>query len=131
MKTLVIAAVSAAVLSVSALAGSGPHRMPATAPAAAPAYLLQLDGPASADRPLIVSLVDRATGVPVTGGAVAMMRPVYRGPKAVPGIQWVAQTLPRTADGHFVCAAEHHASGVTLRGEGPSGETWLSVPVHS
>jgi hypothetical protein len=136
MKTIfytAVSAIAAALLSNSAIAGTAPHRMPANVATAQPVYELKLDGAAWTDRPLIVSLVDRATGKAVIGGDVAMMRAVYRGPKAVPSIQWVAETLPRNADGTFVCASEHHTAQLTLRGEGPSGKApvWLNVPVHS
>jgi hypothetical protein len=136
MKTIIytaVSAIAAVLLSTSAVAGTAPHRMPTDVATAQPAYELKLDGAARTDRPLIVSLVDRATGATVANGEVAMLRPVYRSLKGQPNVQWVAETLPRSADGNFVCASEHHATGVTLRGEGPSGEApvWLDVPVHS
>lgn len=136
MKTILytaVSAITAVLLSTSAIAGTAPHRMPANVATAQPVYELKLDGPARTDRPLIVSLVDRTTGKAVIGGDVVMLRSVYRSLKGQPSVQWVAETLPRNADGNFVCASEHHKAGVTLRGEGPSGEApvWLDVPVHS
>jgi hypothetical protein len=133
MKTFTALVATAVILSTAAFAGTGPHRMPVAAAVAQYSYVLKTDGAALAGRPLIVSLIDSSTGEAVRGGTVSMMRPVYRGPKAVPAIAWVAESLPRDADGKFVCASEHHAAGITLRGEGPSGKSpiWLSVPVHS
>jgi hypothetical protein len=136
MKTIfytAVSAIAAVLLSTSAIAGTAPHRMPVNVATAQPVYELNLDAAARSDRPLIVSLVDRATGMAVTGGEVVMLRPVYRSLKGQPSVQWVGETLPRNADGAYVCASEHHATGVTLRGEGPSGNApvWLDVPVHS
>ena len=136
MKTLsytAVAALTALLLTTTAVAGTAPHRMPAGYPAAQPSYELKIDGVAQAGKPLVVSLVNQANGQAVPGGEVAVLRPVFRGIKAVPSIQWVAESLPRNADGKFVCAPEHHAEGVTLRGVGPSGASpvWRNVPVHS
>lgn len=136
MKTLsyiAVTALAALLLTTTAVAGTAPHRMPAGYTATQSSYELKVDGVAEAGKPLVVSLVDPVTGQAVRGGEVAVMRAVFRGNKAVPSIQWGAESLPRNADGNFVCAPEHHAAGVTLRGEGPSGESpvWRNVPVHS
>lgn len=136
MKTLSyipVTALAALLLTTTAVAGTAPHRMPAGYAATSSSYELKIAGVAESGKPLVVSLVDQATGQAVAGGKVAVMRAVFRGNKAVPSIQWVAESLPQSADGSFVCAAEHHAEGVTLRGDGPSGESpvWLRVPVHS
>jgi len=136
MKTLsyvAVSALTALLLTTTAVAGSGPHRMPAGYTATQSSYELKIAGVAKVGEPLIVSLVDQATGQAVSGSEVAVMRAVFRGNKAIPSIQWVAVSLPRNADGTFVCAPEHHAAGVMLRGEGPSevSSVWLNVPVHS
>jgi hypothetical protein len=136
MKTLsyiAVTALAALLLTTTAVAGSAPHRMPAGYTATQSSYELKITGVAETGKPLVVSLVDPATGQAVPGGGVAVMRAVFRGNKAVPSIQWVAESLPRNADGKFVCAPEHHAEGVILRGVGPSGTSpvWLNVPVHS
>ena len=136
MKTLsyiAVTALAALLLTTTAVAGTSPHRMPAGYTTTQSSYELKIAGVAESGKPLVVSLVDQTTGQAVPGGEVAVMRAVFRGNKAVPSIQWVAETLPRSTDGTFVCAPEHHAEGVTLRGEGPSGVSpvWLNVPVHS
>ena len=127
MKTISLAAVL--LLTTPAVAGSPMHRLAA----AQPSYELKTDGAPQAGKPLFVTLVDRSSGQVMTDGQVAVLRPVYRGPKAVPSIQYEAEALPQTADGRFVCASEHHAAGVTLRGAGPAGMSpvWLTLKTNS
>ncbi len=135
MKTITHAAFAAAVLlSSSAVAGSGPHRMAADYGQPQPAYELKITGAPTVGKPLVVSLVDKADGHTVRGGEVTAMRPVNLGPKASPSIQWVPVMLTRDANGNFVCAGDHHVAGerITLRGEGPSGASpvWLTLAVN-
>jgi|GEM_PF-1369349 len=127
MKTISLAAVL--LLTTPAVAGSPMHRLAAPQPS----YELKTDGAPQAGKPLFVTLLDRASGRIVTDGQVAVLRPVFRGPKAVPAIQYVSEALPQTADGRFVCASEHHAAGVTLRGAGPAGMSpvWLTLKTNS
>ena len=128
MKTI-SALAAALLLTTSAVAGSPMHRLAASEPS----YELKTDGAPQAGKPLFVTLIDRASGSIVTNGQVAVMRPVYRGPKAVPAVQYEPEALPRTADGRFVCASEHHVAGVTLRGAGPAGisPVWLTLKTNS
>jgi hypothetical protein len=136
MNTRFFAAIAAAAaLSTSfAVAGTPMHRMPVpTAETAAPlpVYELKTDGLPQVGKPLLVSLIDTATGQAVSGGKVSMLRAVYRGPKAVPAIQYVEEALPQDGNGHFVCAAAHHTADVALRGSGPAGTARLTLSVQS
>jgi hypothetical protein len=121
------AAVSAILVSTPVLAGAPMHRLEA----ALPAYELKLDGQPQIGKPLYLSLVERDSGKPVADGEVAVLRRVFRGPKAVPAIQYELEALPRTADGRFECASEHHAVQVTLRGAGPAGHSPVWLTIHS
>ena len=134
MKALSYAAFAVAtLLSSSAFAGAPMHRLAASPSETQPTFELRTDGMPEPGKPLVVSLVDQASGKLVTDGQVVVLRPVYRGQKAIPSVQWIAETLPQTADGQFVCAAEHHATSVTLRGAGPAGAApvWLTLSTHS
>lgn len=127
MKTISLAA--ALLLTTPAIAGAPMHHLAASEPS----YELKTDGAPETGKPLFVTLVDRASGRVVTDGQVAVLRPVYRGPKAVPAIQYEPEALPRAADGRFVCASDHHVAGVTLRGAGPAGTSpvWLTLKTNS
>jgi hypothetical protein len=139
MKTVfhfAFAASAATLLTSSAFAGAPIHRLPtplSASPSTQPSYELKTDGAPQAGKPLVVWLEDRASGKIVSDGKVVMLRAVYRGPKAVPAIQYVREALPQDAAGRFVCAAEHHADGIRLRGEGPAGNSpvVVTLAVHS
>ncbi|GAA0533811.1 hypothetical protein FHS83_002979 [Rhizomicrobium palustre] len=125
MKSYLFAVLTAGVLTSASLAGAPMHRMAQ----AEPAYEIQLDGKLIAGKPLYLRLVDKTSGQAVEGGEVAVLRPVYAGPKTP--IRYEVQALPHDAQGRFVCASEHHAAGVTLRGAGPAGVSPVWISIHS
>lgn len=133
--TLFGAAMLAAVLVLvqSSAAGAPSHVMLADRPH--PVYELKTAAAPEANKPLLISLVNKADGQPVSDGQVAVMRPVYLGIKASPSIQYVPVPLARDAYGNFVCPGEHHVPGerLTLRGTGPEGSSsvWLTLTVKS
>ncbi len=124
------ALVAIVALTPSALAGSnGMHRMPADYGKIQPVYDLQTNGAPEAGKPLVVTLVDRATGQAVPGGEVSVLRPAHHPLKASPAPQWIAVPLPRDGAGHFICAGEHHVPGshIVLRGSGPNGTSPVTL----
>jgi hypothetical protein len=124
-------ALAAVILTTSAFAGAPIHRMPAAARGTEPVYQLKLVGTPVSGQPLVLALTD-ANGRAVDG-TVAMLRPVWRGVKALPMIQETPVALTRDAAGDFVCAHDHHAGDVVaFRALGPDGQSVrLTVTVNS
>jgi hypothetical protein len=125
MKSRLFAVLTAGILTSASLAGAPMHRMVSDQPA----YEIQLDGKLTVGKPLYLRLVDKASGQAVEGGEVAVLRPVYAGPKTP--VRFEVQALPHDAQGRFVCASEHHAASVTLRGAGPAGASPVWMSIHS
>ena len=117
-----------------AQAGAPTHVMPASANHSAARYDIQVSAVPEMGKPVNVRLVDQDTGSDVSGGRVAVMRPVYMGIKASPAIQYVPVALPSDGHGGFLCAGDHHHPGgrLTFRGNLPDEDAvWRDVQVKS
>jgi hypothetical protein len=130
LKYTAAAIIVAVALAPSAAAGSnGMHRMPADYGKAQPVYELTVNAAPESGKPLIVTLIDRATGQAVPDAEVSVLRPAHHPLKASPAPDWIAVPLPRDGAGHFICAGEHHAPGshIGLRGSGPNGTSPVTL----